>query len=112
MESQSTLYSLQLRPVCAAADSAQGISELEVIAQPAGPGSVRKARFRQWEPIFDRICTILSSSPFQRKAMHRTLFAGLPARLIDRSNGSTRLFSAEELAALELNQVEELDSAA
>jgi hypothetical protein len=112
MNSQATLYSLHLRPVGAAMDSADGISELEVIAQPAGPGRARKARFRQWEPVLDRICATLGFSPFHRKAMHRTLFAGLPADMIDRSNGHTRLFSSEELAALELNQAEELDSAA
>ncbi len=113
-QDNTTQYSLQLRPVEPTTESRHGFSVLEVVAQPSGPGSVIKARFRQWEPIFDRICAFVSSSPFHRKAMHRTLSAGLPAHLIDRVTGGKHMFSQEQIAALRLNEEfdEEMDSAA
>ena len=45
-----------------------GVAEMEIVAQPNGPGEAIRTRSRQWLPIFERICTLLSSSPFQRKA--------------------------------------------
>ncbi len=112
MKTQKLLYSLQLRPVEMCSNSEHRVSELEIVALPAGSGSEIKARFRQWEPVFERICSILSSSPFHRKAMHRTLNAGLPAHLIDRATGSKHLFSQEEIAMLELDLGDTLDPAA
>jgi hypothetical protein len=110
MKKDTTLYSLQLRPIEPSAESRHGFSVLEVVAQPSGPGSIIRARFRQWEPIFDRICSFVSSSPFHRKAMHRTLSAGLPAHLIDRVTGGKHMFSQEQIAELHLD--EEMDPAA
>lgn len=113
MKQDTTLYSLQLRPIEPSTESDHGFSALEVVAQPSGPGSVIRARFRQWEPIFERICAFVSSSPFHRKAMHRTLRAGLPAHLIDRVTGGKHLFSQEQIAELCLDERdEEMDSAA
>lgn len=114
MKKETMQYSLQLRPVEMSSESRHGVSELEVIVFPAGSGKVMKARFRQWEPIFERICSIISSSPFHRKAMHRTLKAGLPTHLINRSTGDKHLFSQEQIAELnlELSASDELNPAA
>ncbi len=112
MNDECTFYSLQLRPVEMSLGTKQSISELEVVALPAGPGKIRKARFRQWEPVFEHICSILSSSPFHRKVMRRTLEAGLATHLINRSTGNKHLFSQDEIATLELESAETLDTAA
>ena len=112
MKDECAFYSLQLRPVEMSLGSGNSVSEMEVVVHPAGPGGVQKARFRQWEPIFERICSLLSSSPFHRKAMRRTLEAGLPAHMINRTTGSNHLFSAAELAELELHTADAFDSAA
>ena len=114
MKQDTTLYSLQLRPIAPSSGSPQQFTALEVGAQPAGspsgsPGAIR-GRFRHWEPIFDRICAFVSSSPFHRKAMHRSLIAGLPTHLIDRATGGKQLFSREQIAELRLD--EEMDPAA
>ena len=72
--------------------------------QPNGPGEAIRTRSRQWLPIFERICTLLSSSPFQRKLMHRTLTAGVAMHVLDRTNGEKLLFSEEEIATLSLDK--------
>jgi hypothetical protein len=99
-----TRYSLQLRPVELASHADDGVLEMEIVAQPDGPGQPICRRSRQWLPIFERICNFLSSSPFHRKAMHRTLRAGVPMDLLDRTNGAKLLFSAEEIAAFALDE--------
>jgi hypothetical protein len=114
MKQDTTLYSLQLRPIEPSSGSLQEFSALEVVAQPSGsasgsPGAIR-GLFPQWEPIFERICAFVSSSPFHRKAMHRSLRAGLPTHLIDRATGGKQLFSREQIAELRLDQ--EIDPAA
>ena len=101
---EPTRYSLQLRPVELCHTSDHGVLELEFVASPAGPGQPILSRSRQWLPIFERICSLLSSSPFHRKAMHRTLRAGVPMQLLDRSNGETLFFSEEEIAAMTLDE--------
>lgn len=45
---------------------------------------------------------MMQSSAFHRKAIQRTLAAGLAADLINRETGSKHIFTAEELAALSL----------
>jgi hypothetical protein len=97
---ETTRYSLQLRPVELCSQSDHGVSEMEIVAHPAGAGEPIYTRSRQWLPIFERLCTLLSSSPFHRKAMHRTLRAGVPMHVLDRTNGEKLLFSQEEIAAL------------
>jgi hypothetical protein len=99
-----TRYSLQLRPVELCDLSDHGVLEMEIVAHPDGPGEAISTRSRQWLPIFDRICTFLSSSPFQRKAMHRTLKAGVPMHMLDRTNGEKVFFSEEEIAAFALDK--------
>jgi hypothetical protein len=99
-----TRYSLQLRPVELCDMSDHGVLEMEIVAHPDGPGEAIRTRSRQWLPIFDRICTFLSSSPFQRKAMHRTLKAGVPMHVLNRTNGEKLFFSEEEIAALSLHE--------
>jgi hypothetical protein len=99
-----TRYSLQLRPVELCSQSDHGVLEMEIVAQPDGPGEAIRTRSRQWLPIFERICTLLSSSPFHRKAMHRTLTAGVPMHVLDRTSGEKLLFSEEEIAALALDK--------
>ncbi len=106
MQKESTFYSLQLRPIQLCSESSHGVSEVEVVAHPTGPGREMKGRFQQWEPIFERICSIMSSSPFHRKAMHRTIRAGLPTHFIDRATGSKHLFSREQIAELSLSSEE------
>jgi hypothetical protein len=99
-----TRYSLQLRPVELSSHADHGVLEMEIVAQPDGPGQPICRRSRQWLPIFERICNFLSSSPFHRKAMHRTLRAGVPMHLLDRTNGAKLLFSEEEIAAFALDE--------
>jgi hypothetical protein len=102
---ESTIqYTLQLRVV--GSDSKQGTSELEVVAHPCQQGQPFHGRFLQWEPIFERICSWVSSSAFHRKAIQRTLAAGLPAHLINRETGDKHVFSAEEIARLSLTPAE------
>jgi hypothetical protein len=99
-----TRYSLQLCPIELCNQSDDGVVEMEIVAQPEGPGEAIRTRSRQWLPIFERLCNLLSSSPFQRKAMHRTLKAGVAMHVLDRTNGAKRMFSAEEIAALALDE--------
>jgi hypothetical protein len=96
MPKQTTRYSLQLSPVELSSQSDCGVLEMEIVAHPEGPGEAIRT--------FERICTLLSSSPFQRKAMHRTLTAGVPMHVLDRTNGEKQLFSEEEIAMLALNK--------
>jgi hypothetical protein len=103
MES-SIRYTLQLRIV--GSESKHGSSELEVLAHPCQPGQHFQGRFRQWEPVFENICSWVSSSAFHRKAIQRTLTAGLPAFLINRETGNKHVFSAEEIAQLSLTPAE------
>lgn len=100
MQMQTTRYSLQFCPVELSQQSEDGVVELEIVAQPEGAGQTIRTRSRQWLPIFDRLCTLLSSSPFHRKAMQRTLTAGLPMHVVDRTDGSKLFFSKEDIAAL------------
>lgn len=104
MPNETTRYSLQMRPVELSHPSEHGVLEMEIVAEPDGPGETIRTRSRQWLPIFERICTLLSSSPFHRKAMHRTLTAGVPMHVLDRTNGAKQMFSEEEIAALTLNK--------
>jgi hypothetical protein len=104
MPNETTRYSLQMRPVEFCSHSEYGVMEMEILAEPDGPGEAIRTRSRQWLPIFERICTLLSSSPFHRKAMHRTLTAGVPMHVLDRTNGEKLLFSEEEIAALALDK--------
>ena len=97
-------YTVQLRIV--GSDSKQGNSELEVVAHPSQQGQPYHGRFLQWEPIFEKICSWVSSSAFNRKAIHRTLTAGLPAHLINRETGDKHMFSAEEIGHLSLTPSE------
>jgi hypothetical protein len=99
-----TRYSLQLRPLELCSQSDHGVLEMEIVAQPDGPGQPIRTRSREWLPIFDRICNFLSSSPFHRKAMHRTLKAGVVMHVLDRTTGTKQLFSEEEIAALALDK--------
>src|SRR5215475_6699066 len=78
MSNEATRYSLQMCPVELSTQSEHGVLEMEIVAQPDGPGEAIRTRSRQWLPIFERLCTLLSSSPFHRKVMHRTLRAGVP----------------------------------
>ncbi len=93
-------YTLQLRMLPA---DLQGSTELEVVAQPCQSGLPFHGRFRQWEPVFDNICAWVSTSAFHRKAVQRTLSAGLVADLINRETGSKHLFSEVEIARLGLS---------
>ncbi|HXP07634.1 MAG TPA: hypothetical protein VN828_04020 [Acidobacteriaceae bacterium] len=104
MSKETTRYSLQMCPVELCNQSELGVAEMEIVAQPNGPGEAIRTRSRQWLPIFERICTLLSSSPFQRKLMHRTLTAGVAMHVLDRTNGEKLLFSEEEIAALSLDK--------
>ena len=104
MSEETTRYSLEMRPLELGKEAEHGVLEMEIVAQPNGPGEAIRTRSRQWLPIFERICTFLSSSPFQRKAMHRTLTAGVPMHVLDRTNGEKQLFSEEQIAALALDK--------
>ena len=104
MKLNPTRYSLQFRPIALSQPSEDGVMELEIVAEPEGPGQAIRTRSRQWLPIFDRLCTLLSSSPFHRKAMQRTLDAGVPMHVLDRTNGAKLLFSEEQIAALSQDQ--------
>ena len=98
---ESTIqYTLRLRFV--GSDSKQGTSELEVLASPCDEGQPYHGRFLHWEPVFENICSWVSTSAFHRKAIQRTLTAGLPAHLINRETGNKHVFSAEEIARLSL----------
>jgi len=101
-------YTLQLRFVENSSD-AMGSSELEVLAHPAGMGQPIQGRFPHWEPIFEDICTLMRSSAFHRKAIQRTLAAGLAAHLINRETGDKHIFSEAELASLSLTPMGGLD---
>lgn len=102
MAHETTRYSLQFRPLEMGLPTDAGVVELEIVAHPDGPGQPISTRSRQWLPIFERLCSLVSSSPFQRKAMQRTLLAGVPMHVLDRTDGSKRFFSQEEIAALTL----------
>ncbi len=103
MANKMTRYSLQFRPVEMSAHATPGVMELEIVAQPEGAGAPISTRSRQWLPIFERLCSLVSSSPFQRKAMERTLQAGVAMHVLDRSSGAKLFFSEEEIAALTLD---------
>lgn len=105
MNPEMIRYSLQLRPVEMSTPSADGSMEVEILAEPNGPGQAIRTRARQWVPFLERLCTLLSSSPFHRKAMHRTLTAGIPLHVLDRTDGSKLLFSEEQIAALTLDKL-------
>ena len=98
----SPRYTLQLRFVAATTDTSYLDHQLEILAQPTQMGQPFQGRFRLWEPVFEEICQMMSSSAFHRKAIQRTLAAGLAADLINRETGSKHIFTAEELAALSL----------
>ncbi len=98
----SARYTLQLRFVADTSDSSYLDHQLEILAQPVQIGQPFQGRFRLWEPIFEEICSMMRSSAFHRKAIQRTLAAGLAADLINRETGSKHIFTAEELAALSL----------
>jgi hypothetical protein len=100
MAHQVKRYSLEFRPLEMSHQPEAGVLELEIVAQPEGAGAPISTRSRQWLPIFDRLCSLVSSSPFQRKAMQRTLQAGVPMHVLDRTNGTMRYFSEEEITAL------------
>lgn len=100
MAQEMKRYSLQFRPLEMCHQPEDGVLELEIVAHPDGPGVPVSTRSRQWLPIFERLCSLVSSSPFQRKAMQRTLHAGVAMHVLDRSNGSKMYFSEEEIAAL------------
>src|SRR6201985_2588188 len=100
MSKETTRYSLQMCTVELCTQSDLGVAEMEIVAQPNGPGEAIRTRSRQWLPIFERLCTLLSSSPFHRKGTHRTLTAGVPMHVLDRTSGEKLLFSEEEIAAL------------
>jgi hypothetical protein len=95
-------YALQLRFVGKSSDGAHQNSELDVLALPVKMGNTLHGRFRNWEPVFEDICLLMNSSAFNRKAVQRTLTAGLPADLIDRQTGQQYMFSAGALASLKL----------
>lgn len=103
MNNATTRYSLQLCPVQLSTMSEHEVMEVELVAQPDGPGQSIRSRSRQWLPIFERVCSLVCSSPFQRKAMHRTLTAGVPMHVMDRSNGAKLFFTEEEIAALTMD---------
>jgi hypothetical protein len=98
----TTQYTLQLRLVGNAADGQCDASELEVLAHPSEAGQPFHGRFQPWERVFEEICSLMRSSAFHRKAIQRTLTAGLAAHLINRETGGKHMFSAEELAGLSL----------
>jgi hypothetical protein len=98
----TTRYSLQLRFVGLASDNISGNSALEVLAHPEMAGQPFHGHFHPWEPVFEDICSLMRSSAFHRKAIQRTLTAGLPAHLINRETGDKHMFSAEDLARLSL----------
>lgn len=104
MNAQTMRYSLQLRPVEVSQQSEDGVLELEFVAEPEGAGQPIRGRFRQWHPIFERLCTLLSSSPFHRKVMQRSLRAGVPMHVLDRTNGTKLMFSEEQIASLALDR--------
>ncbi len=90
-------YTLQLR-----VDTTNSVSELEILAHPDATGQPFRGSFKHWEPMFESICAWVSSSAFHRKAIQRTLTAGLPAFLINRETGDKHMFSEEEVATLGL----------
>lgn len=99
----TTRYTVQLRFIGSNADGLFANSELEVLAHPEQAGQPIRGRFQHWEPIFEDICCLMRSSAFHRKAIQRTLNAGLSADLINRETGSKHIFTAEELAQLSLS---------
>jgi hypothetical protein len=101
---ENTKYTLQLRFV--GIDSHSGHSALEVLAHPCEQGQPIHGRFLHWEPVLEKICSWVSTSAFHRKAIKRTLAAGLPADLINRETGGKHVFSAEEIARLSLTPAE------
>jgi hypothetical protein len=101
----TTRYSLQLRFVGNGGEGHFDASELEVLAHPEAAGQPFLGRFRQWEPVFEDICALMRSSAFHRKAIQRTLSAGLAAHLINRETGDKHMFSGEDLARLSLAPV-------
>jgi hypothetical protein len=99
----TTRYTLQLRLLGHTADGPFDASELEVLAHPAESGQPFHGRFQPWDRVFEDICSLMRSSAFHRKAIQRTLSAGLAAHLINRETGNKHMFSAEELACLSLS---------
>jgi hypothetical protein len=95
------MYSLHLRLVKGLADDPAG-HQVELIALPEGPGEPRQAHVEHWEPLSDRLSTVVSSTPFHMKAIYRTLVAGLTAPLIDRATGARLVFSLHQLKDLGL----------
>jgi hypothetical protein len=68
MPNETTRYSLQMRPVELSTQSDCGVLEMEIVAQPNGPGEAIRTRSRQWLPIFER-CADACAGPHEwRKA--------------------------------------------
>ncbi len=95
------LYSLQLRLVKGLPGDPAG-QRVELIALPEGPGEPRRTHFEHWEPLSHRLIAVASSTPFHLKVIHRTLYAGLTASVIDRATGARQVFSVHQLEALGL----------
>jgi hypothetical protein len=95
-------YTVQLKFTQVPQGRISSDSLLQVLAYPATAGPLLSGKFQQWQPILDVLCSAISPSDFNRKAIHRTISAGLTADLIDRTTGRKYLFPAEVLTSLKL----------
>jgi hypothetical protein len=98
----SEKYTVRIKFTGSAAEILLCNSPLHVLASSAGSGPSLSGSFLQWRPILEALCSFGNASPFNRKAIERTISAGLTADLIDRATGRKSLFTAEALSSLRL----------
>ncbi len=95
-------YTVQLKFTEVPQGRSSSESLLQVLAYPATAGPLLSGNFQQWQPVLDVLCSAISPSDFNRKAIQRTISAGLTADLIDRTTGRKYLFASEFLTSLRL----------
>jgi hypothetical protein len=98
-------YHLQLRLIGDVTGIQDDVCQLEVVAKPEDAGPAFCGQFSHWNPVLDEICTFMHSSPFNRKAIQRTLSAGLAADLINRETGKKFGFGPAVIQSLHLKQI-------
>jgi hypothetical protein len=103
MHTSADPYFLQFLPIQVGSGVQQSFLDLEITAFPMGVSSGAKECLRgRWKHGLGEACSRINLTPFECKAMDRTLRMGLPAYVIDRTTGGKQPFSREQISALRL----------
>jgi hypothetical protein len=103
MHTSADPYFLQFLPIQVGSGVQQSFLDLEITAFPMGVSSGAKECLRgRWKHGLGEACSRINLTPFECKAMDRTLRMGLPAYVIDRTTGGKQPFSRKQISALRL----------